>query len=155
LAYRAFKHTLCSSIAAMPNLTRIDLTQCKAPCFKTCHLLASLPPSVVEVVLDRAVEGIKRTDLEVLQQLPKLQVLSVCGCNVRDKHVSALSRLPSLHTLLLRDSALTPDGLSELLLSCSQLSMVDVSGSERLGTKACGISADAFLNPQLLLVRDP
>lgn len=163
MAYRAFKHNLCSSIAAMPRLARMDLTECKAPYYKTTHLLTSLPPSVTEVVLNGAVEGVKRADVEALQQLPKLRALSACGCNIRDKHAEVLCGLTGLQSLVLRDNALGPEGLLELLEGCSQLTVLDVTGNERVRRKATGgcSSGDAGIaivrlgaNKRLLLLRD-
>jgi len=136
LAYRAFKHNLCSSITAMPKLAKIDLTDVKAPYFRTSQLLAQLPASVTEVVLDGAVEGVRRADLEALQQLARLRVLSACGCNVRDKHVSVLSGLRGLRSLLLRDNALGREGLADLVVGCRQLTLLDVTGNERLSSRA-------------------
>jgi hypothetical protein len=120
----------------MTSLARIDLTACKAPCFRTTHLLANLPASVTEVVLDRAVDGVKRADFEALQALPQLCVLSACGCGVRDKHAGALSGLDGLQSLVLRDNGLGPEGLVELLEGLgSQLTLLDVTGNERLRRK--------------------
>lgn len=158
VAYHAFKHNVCASLAAMHNLARIDLTECKAPYYKTAHLLASLPPSVTEVVLDRAVEGLKRVDLEVLQQLPKLRALSVSGCNIRDKHAGVLGGLRGLQTLVLRDNGLGPEGLAEVLQGCSQLTVLDVTGNERLGDRggyACCVASvrHTSANQHLQLVR--
>jgi hypothetical protein len=163
MAYRAFKHNLCSSIAAMPRLARINFSECKAPYYKTTHLLTSLPPSVTEVVLDGAVEGVKRGDVEALQRLPKLRALSACGCNIRDKHAEVLCGLTGLQSLVLRDNALGPEGLLEVLEGCSQLTVFDVTGNERVSSKATGSpsSGDAGTanvhlgaNKQLLLLRD-
>lgn len=132
LAFRAFKHNLCASIAAMPRLASINLTECKAPYSKLTQLLASLPPSVSEVVLDKAVDGIKTADVLALQALPQLRSLSACGCNVRDKHAGVLAGLTGLHSLVVRDNALGPEGLAELVEGCRQLALLDVSGNEKL-----------------------
>jgi Leucine-rich repeat (LRR) protein len=141
----------------MPNLARIDLTECKAPYYKTANLLASLPPSVTEVVLDRAVEGLKRGDVEVLQQLPNLRSLSASGCNIRDKHAGVLGALSGLQTLVLRDNGLGPEGLWELVQGCSQLTVLDVTGNERLGGRAGDVCAATVhhtsANQHLQLVR--
>lgn len=157
VAYRAFKHNVCTSLAAMHHLARIDLTECKAPYYKTAHLLASLPPSVTEVVLDRAVEGLKRGDVKALQQLPKLQVLSASGCNIRDKHAGVLCGLRQLQTLVLRDNGLGPEGLAEVLQGCSQLAVLDMTGNERLGSRGVDVCAasvrHASANQHLQLVR--
>lgn len=138
----------------MPHLASINLTGCKAPYYKTTHLLASLPASVTEVILDRAGDGVKRADFEVLQQLPKLRVLSACGCNVRDKHACVLCGLDGLRSLILRDNAMGPEGLGELLEGCStQLTLLDVTGNERL--RDCKQAGGwAGCNSQLLLLHD-
>lgn len=142
----------------MPCLARLDLTECKAPYYKTSHLLNSLPPSVTEVVLDGAVEGVKRADVEALQQLPKLRVLSASSCNIRDKHAGVLCGLTGLQSLVLRNNALGPEGLWELVEGCSQLTVLDVTGNERVSSKAGGDVGTANVltsaHPHLLLLRD-
>lgn len=172
-AYRAFKHNLCGSIAAMTRLAAINLSECKAPYSKLTQLLSSLPSSVTEVVLDGAPDGIKTGDILALQALPQLRVLSACGCNVRDKHVGVLCGLAGLQSLVLRENSLGPEGLGELVEGCSgQLTQLDVSGNERLSSKAsgpgavcicgsscgsmgmCAASVHTGRNPHLLLVRD-
>jgi hypothetical protein len=159
MAYRAFKQNLCSSIAAMPRLAYIDLTECKAPYYKTTHLLASLPPSVTEVVLDGAVEGLKRGDVEALQQLPDLRALSACGCNIRNKHAEVLCGLTGLQSLVLRDNALGPEGLLEVLAGCRQLTVLDVTGNERVSRQSASgdlgtANVRLGVNDCLLLLRD-
>jgi hypothetical protein len=157
----------------MPRLASINLSDCKAPYSKFTQLLSSLPLCVTEVVLDGAPDGIKTGDILALQALPQLRVLSACGCNVRDKHVGVLSGLDGLQSLVLRDNSLGPEGLGELVEGCSaKLTLLDVSGNERLSSKAsgagtvcmCGSSGSSMgmctasvhtgRNPHLLLVRD-
>lgn len=90
-------------------------------------------------------DGVKRADLEALQALPQLRVLSACGSGVRDKHAGALSGLEGLQSLVLRDNALGPEGLVELLEGLgSQLTLLDVTGNERLRRRGgSGVAASS------------
>jgi len=149
------------SIAAMPHLTSLDISECQQVTAKGMRSLrqlpalqdlnagwnlrlsdaslVSLPPTLTKLDLSYCGD-LSQWGLAVVAQLPDLRVLVARRCfKVGDASLEALSRCTTLHQLDVSYTAVTSRGL-RALSTLSKLASLNLSGCHR-ATTVLGLGA--------------